>query len=140
MDEPDNVFLEKMKEHILRLDLEKTRNFRHLMNELGYDIDDKKVSFDLKKVLGAKGKLLKCKYCGRQFTRAYGDHRSVCCSELCHKRYIARQRNKNPDKEYAPYELVPNCLICGKSLKGKRPHAKTCSTKCRLKLNRQNKN
>jgi len=137
MDDPDDVFLQKVKERLLGLDIRKTRNIRHVLNILGYDVDDEKVSCDLKKILGAKGKLLKCKQCGRQFTRSCGDNRSVYCSPLCHKKFIARQRNKNTDKEYSPSNLVSNCLICGASLKGKRPDAKTCSTKCRLKLNRQ---
>lgn len=138
MDEPGNDFLEKVKEYFLRIDLKSaTRLLSILLQERGIGELDKKTNCDLRKVLGSKGKLLKCKYCHKQFTRSYGDHRSVYCTPLCHKKAIAQKRNKNTDKEYSPSEYIENCLVCGASLKHKRIDAITCSTKCRLKLNRQ---
>ena len=102
---------------------------------------------EIQKIIGVGGDLQSywkrnthiCKNprCGEEYIRFPEDHISEYCSVKCRKQATAQVRNKNKEREYTEPVKTDNCLICGASLKDKRAGAKTCSSKCRLALQRR---
>jgi hypothetical protein len=69
-----------------------------------------------------------CKFCHRPF---WGYGKAEYCTPRCRLNAYYARRRKPTDKIK---ERHTNCVICGKSLEGKRAGTKTCSMSCRKSL------
>jgi predicted nucleic acid-binding Zn ribbon protein len=80
-----------------------------------------------------------CIHCGAPFVNEPGSAAAKYCSHRCKLSAYYERRNKAKGIKKT-IEINRKCLICGKSLEGKRAGTRTCSISCRKTLSLKNKN
>lgn len=79
----------------------------------------------------------RCAYCGK--TLAYDNTPTLkYCNRQCRLSAYYERRNKAQGNQKS-VDTHTHCLVCGKSLEGKRAGTKTCSISCRKSLSMRKK-